>query len=374
MRNANINKYELKQLFKSYIINSQPKKTNDSEQDQINKKIDILRMKVFNKHDKLSNEQRKQLKEKRLNTIFDKSNYYYIDNELNKNNEMIRNKNYSFLINEKANNNFLERYKELYGLSMNNRINNDNDIDSRIKKNMYDINNISYYINRLKSNQENNTSNDITLNNLSKYHPRKSQGKNEIKRKYNSLKEEIFDNKYNEKSKNDLFNSSMQNIRANICKNNNFLNTLLKTKNVININFIDNINNNKINYFSSTINNGVGQGKIIKSPKNNYFQQYKKESVMNKMLKEFNKISDSYNNNNYYGQYNYDRPISSSRIYSKKSNYNNAYKNIINNPIYSNKRPELNDIINKYLYNKNKGRVDMKLNNFKARLNLLSLK
>ena len=48
-------------------------------------------------------------------------------------------------MNEKANNNFLERYKELYGLSMNNRI-NDNDIDSRIKKNIYDINNISYYI------------------------------------------------------------------------------------------------------------------------------------------------------------------------------------------------------------------------------------
>jgi hypothetical protein len=320
------------------INNQQKKNTNDSERDQINKKLDLLRNKVLSKHIRLTNEQRQRLKEKRLNTIFDKNNYYNIDNELTKRNEITRNKNNSFLMKEKANNKFLEKYKELYNLSKNKRNNNNNEY--RIKNNVD---------NQCKSN--------------------KSQTKIQIKMKY----DELFDNYLkNEKSKDDIFNSSMKSIKTNIIKNSNFLNSLLKNKNVININFIDNLNNNKINIFSNTIRNGSGVTKGAKFPKNYSFNENKKESIVNKMLNEFDKASGSQRNNNYFNKYNYDRPASSSRIYNKKPNYNILYRNIVNNPFNSMKRLKKNNTTNNYLYDQHKKSIELKLDHFKARLNLLS--
>ena len=365
MKNSIINRYELKKIFDTYINNNQQSNIDGSDQDKINKKINILRMKVLSKHDPLTNEQRKQLKEKRLNTIFDKSNY--TNNEMIKYNEISQKDFYSFLISEKANNNFLEKYKELYDMTINNKNRNFNNI----KKD-----NINYYLNNLKSYNDKNFSYDMSMKNIFLHKViSKSQGKNQLKRKYNNLNNEIFDNLYNETSKNDIFNSSMYSLRTNINKN-IILNNLLNTKNSKYINIVDvlmsnsnNKNNKKIKFFSDTFNNHSGSSRVISSPKIIYFSENNNNDLIQyQLLKKIDKLN---NNINYLDYIKSNRPKSSSRIYTKKHNYNNLYKNIPFNTI---KRSSAKNNINNILYDQQKERIDYKLNHFKARLNLLSLK
>ena len=368
MKKSIINRYELKKIFDTYINGNQQSNIDGSEPDKINKKIDILRMNVLSKHDPLTNEQRKQLKEKRLNTIFDKSNY--TNNEIVKYNEMSQKDYYSFLINEKANNNFLEKYKELYDMTINNKNRNFN---NKTKDN------ITYYLNNLKTHNDKNFSYDMNMKNIFLYKViSKSQGKNQLKRKYNNLKDEIFDNLHNETSKNDIFNSSMYSLRANVNKN-IILNNLLSTKNSNYNNIVDDLmsnsnkNNKKIKYFSDTFNNHSGRSRVIHSPKINYFSENNNNDLIQyQLLNKINNLNNNLNNNNnYLDYYKSNRPKSSSRIYTKKHNYNNLYKNIPFNTI---KRSGTKNNINNILYDQQKQRIDYKFNHFKARLNLLSLK
>ena len=78
--------YSQKKTIYDYYINNR-KKIDYIEEEKVNKKFDILAKKVLSKHEPLTNEKRRQLKEKRLNSIFNKNDYYYISNEMTKNND-----------------------------------------------------------------------------------------------------------------------------------------------------------------------------------------------------------------------------------------------------------------------------------------------
>ena len=104
----------------SAFSNYDQRNNGNLEQEKINRKYDILRNKVLSKHESLTNEKRKQLREKRLNTIFNTNDYYFINNDETQKNELSKNNNFSLIFNEKSNNRFLEKYKELYNLMKNN--------------------------------------------------------------------------------------------------------------------------------------------------------------------------------------------------------------------------------------------------------------
>ena len=346
--------YNQKNTIYDYYINNR-KKIDYIEEEKVNKKFDILAKKVLSKHEPLTNEKRRQLKEKRLNSIFNKNDYYYIKNEMIQNNDSLQIKNNSFLLNEKPNNKFLKKYKELYGLTKyieNPYFNNKNYNNAKIK------NKISYYLNILKRDNINNFPKHFKLNSIINQKIRNlSQGKQGLKRKYINFSDEYFGNISNEMANNNIFNLSNRNSKINI--NKNFLNILKNIDNLIQINSTDNYINttkNKIqaNNFEAFLNNANSMK--VYSPKKDIF---------------LNKI-DKINNNNYYKE---NRPKSSSKIYIKKcynninlydSNINKSYNNI-NGPKNVNK-------FNNFFFNQNKERIDNKIKNFNAKINLLSLK
>lgn len=215
------------QKNKNFSFNQ--KNNDDIHSQKINMKFDILSSKVLSKHDNLTNEKRRYLKERRLNTIFNKNNYYYQKYEMNKNNDLLQKNNYSAFLNEKASNNFLEKYKELFGLTTN----NDKLFQKNINKDKTK-NTIVYYLNILKFNNEKNYS---INSNLNIFIPSKIGNMTQRKIKYNNLNNNTY------KKRNNV-NSSLRNIKE---KKIEIYNSLLGTQNSSRSNMTDiliNLNNN----------------------------------------------------------------------------------------------------------------------------------
>ena len=295
------------------------------DQDKTNKKFTILTKKVLSKHEPLTNEKRKQLREKRLNTIFNRNDYYYINSDEIKYNEKKKKKNYSLIVNEKSNNNFLEKYRDLYNLTKNNLYFNNNNNNN----NLSTKNKISYYINILKYNNEKDYKiNNLLPSNLKNISKRKMQ----IKRKYNSIKDDLIENQ------NINYNLDNPNIKTIINKN-KILNLLIN---------IDNLNKNRLtNSFNirpkntkinSNLSDGINGNNSLRfySPRNNTFR------------KQYCKI-------NYY-----ENKVNKGK--SMSNNYLKRYNNNINKNIF------IDD------FNYFSERINDKVNSFKTRINLLSLK
>lgn len=359
-----------------------------SESDKVKKKINKLSKRVLSKHQSLTNAEKRILKEKRLNSIFNKNKYYNIYNEIkskNKDRGKLKKNTISFLINDKANNDFLEKYKELYGLAMNNK-----------NKNIeYNNMPIIYYLNKLKN--ENNLysyndskvnnsiinynnkkkRNTINYNNSINYYIRSlSLSKTKLRKKCDTLRNEILGN---------LGNNNIPNFNLNINNNSN----MIKNKNLKN----DKINDNKTLFFDNTLNprkltyslisnqnnknnkyHSFDIPKRISSPKNNKLslQADRIEPYVSNKQFQFNYKYDNLNKKNYYDYYKYSyKPKSiSTKMNRKKKYFNNLYKNVSSNDI---KKFEVIDY-DKFLFSHPKDRLNYKLNSFKTRLNLLSMK
>ena len=267
MKNSFTNNYNQKN--KNFSFNQ--KNNDDTHSQKINMKFDILSSKVLSKHDNLTNEKRRYLKERRLNTIFNKNNYYYQKYEMNKNNDLLQKNNYSAFLNEKASNNFLEKYKELFGLT----INNDKLLQKNINKDKTK-NTIVYYLNILKFNNEKNYS---INSNLNIFIPSKIANMTQRKIKYNILNNNTYKKRNNA-------NSSMRNIKE---KKIEIYNSLLGTQNSSRSNMTDiliNLNNNfsnrtqksklqrmkslNIYSFNKSVNK-ISKGNILQNKKTNDF-------------------------------------------------------------------------------------------------------
>ena len=267
MKNSFTNNYNQKN--KNFSFNQ--KNNDDIHSQKINMKFDILSSKVLSKHDNLTNEKRRYLKERRLNTIFNKNNYYYQKYEMNKNNDLLQKNNYSAFLNEKASNNFLEKYKELFGLTTN----NDKLFQKNINKDKTK-NTIVYYLNILKFNNEKNNS---INSNLNIFIPSKIANMTQRKIKYNNLNNNTYKIRNNG-------NSSMRNIKE---KKIEIYNSLLGTQNSSRSNMTDiliNLNNNfsnrtqksklqrmkslNIYSFNKSVNK-ISKGNVLQKKKTNDF-------------------------------------------------------------------------------------------------------
>ena len=267
MKNSFTNNYNQKN--KNFSFNQ--KNNDDIHSQKINMKFDILSSKVLSKHDNLTNEKRRYLKERRLNTIFNKNNYYYQKYEMNKNNDLLQKNNYSAFLNEKASNNFLEKYKELFGLTTN----NDKLFQKNINKDKTK-NTIVYYLNILKFNNEKNNS---INSNLNIFIPSKIANMTQRKIKYNNLNNNTYKIRNNG-------NSSMRNIKE---KKIEIYNSLLGTQNSSRSNMTDiliNLNNNfsnrtqksklqrmkslNIYNFNKSVNK-ISKGNVLQKKKTNDF-------------------------------------------------------------------------------------------------------
>ena len=267
MKNSFTNNYNQKN--KNFSFNQ--KNNDDIHSQKINMKFDILSSKVLSKHDNLTNEKRRYLKERRLNTIFNKNNYYYQKYEMNKNNDLLQKNNYSAFLNEKASNNFLEKYKELFGLTTN----NDKLFQKNINKDKTK-NTIVYYLNILKFNNEKNYS---INSNLNIFIPSKIANMTQRKIKYNNLNNNTYKIRNNG-------NSSMRNIKE---KKIEIYNSLLGTQNSSRSNMTDiliNLNNNfsnrtqksklqrmkslNIYSFNKSVNK-ISKGNVLQKKKTNDF-------------------------------------------------------------------------------------------------------
>ena len=379
MKDSYANIFHIKKEL-SDITSNDRSNLDGSKTDKVFKKIDKLTKNVLSKHLSLNNKQKRILKEKRLNKIFNKSNYYNIYNEIkskNKNNKKVKKNTISFLLNDNANNNFLEKYKDLYGLTMNNR-----NIDYNNKP-------ITYYLNKLKNNNKIYSYRDSKINNISnknnniknifnfsnsidKNKRSHSLSKSNLKKKCESIRNEIFGNLGRKKIIIPNFNLS---IKSNMIKNNNLKNGIIND-NTLNFNKTTtprNLTYNSINNQNSKniINNIVEYTNRLNSPKisKTVSRAEQIEPYISTKQIQFNHKSGKLNQKNYYNYYSY-KPQSIISKMKKKKYFNYLYKNVSSRDI---KKYEIIDS-EKFLFNQPKERLDYKLNSFKTRLNLLSMK
>ena len=305
-------------------------------QERVKEKLDKLAKKVLSKHEPITKEKRKQLKEKRLNTIFNKNENYNSNNEININNDLLPKKNNSFLVGEKSNNNFLDKYKELFGFSKNNYIFNDNYNNNQIRNQ----NMLRYYLNILKSNNEKYTPKNFKMNIISSKIRNLSQRKQQSKRNYKNIRDEIFENL---NTKNNFYNGANGTIKTKINKD-NILNVLYKSGNPIQNNITDNY---------SYLVNSCNSMRINSS--------------------KYNQIPNKLDNKSHFNYYYFkrNRPIYSSKNYYKSSNNAHSCKNYIYNNY---KRPEIKKNLDIFSYYNKSERIDNKVKNFNTRINILLIK
>ena len=367
MKNSFINKYEQKKQFLESLFGRKRNK-DDSEQDNTKNELDKLTMIILSTHKPISNQQRKILKEKRLNTIFNKDIYYNtFHNENSKNNGKLTKNNISFFINDNSNNNFLDRYKDLYGLTTKNKNIN------------YNNKTIINYLNILKFENEDFFGNNSKINYLNfNYNKRNmSQAKENIKKNYINLTNELLGGlNIQDNSNNSYFNSfnnTLNNIKENMRKNKTFYCT---SDNRLNINKNLSQNNSIEDLISSQINSNTKVKNLYKKNnkdhkrinlnKKNIFLEEKKNNRPDLMYK-----LDQLNNLNYFDyNKNNNKFKSSSRINKKRYNNSILYKNNSFNTVKNHNKTDNNRLS----YNKLKERFNYKLNNFKAKLELLSIK
>ena len=294
----------------------------NSNKDKLNQKYELLNQKIHSKHQKEILSDKNYLKQKRLNNIFSHSNLCTSQNDENIN-----------LLNIPKNqkSKFAEKYKELYNITTN----SNNKIVKRVKNNS-----INYYSNKLKSmNYINDLTEETTIDNL--------YDKNYLlKQSYKDLKNGIITKKgYNSKN-NNYRNSCLNNLAKNINHktNNNCIRKKIFNK-------IDDIKNviksiDKIDTKIETKYNNILLNNYINNPNNS-----KKNIVTSR---------EKYNKNNKI--YNSFKSKSSIPSQDTNRNYSNLRKNVFTN-----------NNLNIFGLEENE-KIIHKINHFKARLNLLSMK
>ena len=284
---------------------------SNTNEGKFNQKYEIIKKKVSNKDLKQTLKEKNYLREKRLNNIFtNKKTNLYIS-QLNEDSQY----------NKFSKSKFAEKYKELYNLTTNNS-------KTKIREKN---NSVNYYLSKLKiMNNENDLKEE--LKNCNVYNKDYV-----LKQTYNNLKNEIT-NSSNSLNKN---YTNIKNLHSNIDKkmnnNNNIRKKLLNGK-------INGIRNNlKCFYKIKTENNKSNM--LL----NNYIQN--------------NKISNKENYTNYFNISTSVKQNSCYPIYdqNKKTSYfkNNLFTN--NNNMIFDRNPDKESFIHK-------------VNHFKTRLNLVTMK
>ena len=237
---------------------------------------------------------------------------------------------------EKSNNNFLDKYKELFGFSKNNYIFNDNYNNNQIRNQ----NMLRYYLNILKSNNEKYTPKNFKMNIISSKIRNLSQRKQQSKRNYKNIRDEIFENL---NTKNNFYNGANGTIKTKINKD-NILNVLYKSGNPTQNNITDNYS-----YLVNSCNS------------------------MRFNSSKYNQIPTKLDNKSHFNYYYFkrNRPIYSSKNYYKSSNNAHSCKNYIYNNY---KRPEIKKNLDIFSYYNKSERIDNKVKNFNTRINILLIK
>jgi len=284
----------------------------NSNKDKLNQKYEILKQKVTSKNYKQILEDKKYLREKRLNSIF------------HKNNLRISHNNDEFHISITSNNsksNFAERYSELYNITTNNSKSKNREKNNSVSYLLNNLRNMNYAYNYKECLKNNLTSKDILLE--QKFNDLKNQTINSQKYTINNnSSNKTFNHNYNNNIRNKIFSSKISGVR-------NVLKSMDKISTESNKNFVlKNYANN-----SSNMNNN---NRIMKEKYKSYYDSSKSIKT-NKNNFIFYRNSD---NNNL-----------------KNSLFNNNNINLLGNI-------DMND----------KDRIVHKVNHFQVRLNLISMK
>ena len=284
--------------------------TNSNDNDNLNEKYEILNRKVRSKHQNQPLELKNYLKRKKFNDIFNKINL-----SSSHNNEESKNLNISRIQKSK----FAEKYNELYNITTNNN-------DKHKKREKSDS--LNYLTNRLKvmnnmydSKEESKDSNYYDKNFV-------------IKQSYNNLKKEIYQR--NNNTKYSISNSCMNNlsIKVNNKSNGNYIRKKIYNK-------IDDIKSalKSIEKMKPESKNNVLVNNYVTNPK----KVTSLTSRSNNNINKLNKYKSCIQVNDNFRKYN-------------KLKRNAFINNVI---LFGNDENE---------------RIIHKLNYFKVRLNLLSMK
>lgn len=291
-------------------------KTN---KDKLNQKYEILNHKVRSQHQKNNLEDNNYQKRKRLNNDYNRNNL-----SISQQSGDINNLNISKIQKSK----FAEKYQELYNMTINNNTQN--------KKR--DNNSIHYFSNQLKIiNFIHDSTEESKVDNLYDKNYR-------LKESYNNLKSGILTKSSNNRKYNNR-NTSLQNLSNRInkkCYNNFIRQKIFKKIDDIKsaLKSIDKMRPKEENKYNILINNSINNPKMIKN---------------NKII-----CREHYNKNmNIYKSY-------KSKSSFPSQNNNRKYTNLLENKF--NKK-------NKTLFGEEeKDKITDKINHFKVRLDLLSMK
>ena len=285
--------------------------TNSNTNDNLNEKYELLNRKVRSKHKNQPLDIKNYLKQKKFNNIYNKINL-----STSHNNEEFKHLNISRIQKSK----FEEKYNELYNMTTN----NNDKLKKRVKSNS-----LNYLTSRLK-----------VMNNM-----------------YDSKEESKDSNYYN---KNFVIEQTYNNLKKEIYQRNN--------------NSKYGINNSSMNNLSIKINNNKSNGCCVRK------KIYNKIDGIKSALKSIEKIKPENKNNVLLNNYiNNPKDVSS---LTSRSNYNinkwSKYKSCIqvNDDFRKYNKLKSNAFINNViLFGKDeKERIIHKVNYFKVRLNLLSMK
>ena len=284
----------------------------NSNKDKLNQKYEILKQKVTSKNYKQILEDKKYLREKRLNSIFHKNNL-----RINRGGDEFH---ISITLNN-SKSNFAERYSELYNITTNNSKSKNREKNNSVSYLLNNLRNINYAYNYKECLKNNLTSKDILLE--QKFNDLKNQTINSQKYTINNnISNKTFNHNYNNNIRNKIFSSKISGVR-------NVLKSMDKISTESNKNFVlKNYANN-----SSNMNNN---NRIMKEKYKNYYDSSK---------------SIKTNKNNFIFYRNREKKN------QKNSLFNNNNINLLGNI-------DMND----------KDRIVHKVNHFQVRLNLISMK
>ena len=291
----------------------------NTNKDKINQKYEILKQKVTGKNHGQILEDKNHLREKRLNTIFHKNNTLCTS----QNNEEFHISN----ISNNSKSKFAEKYTELYNITTNNSRSKKREKNNSVSYLLNNLKNMNYAFNYRQSLNNHITSKDILLN-----------------QKINDLKNDSF----NSKTKISKLNNTHQAFNRN--NNTSIRNKIFNCK-------IDGIKNvlKSMDKIKTDANKNFLLNNYIKNP------SYLKNSNNNKTRKE-----------SYISYYNMSKSIKTNKDLSMFDKDKNRNARIKKNNLFTINNKNINLIGNE---DKNDNdRIIHKVNHFKVRLNLISMK
>ena len=231
----------------------------NSNKDNLNQKYEILKQKVTSKNYRQILEDKKYLRDKRLNSIFHKNNL-----RLSHNND-------EFHLNNISNNsksNFAEKYSELYNITTNNSKPKNREKKNSVSYLLNNLRNLNYAYNYKECLKNKLSSKDILLE--QKFNDLKNQTFNSQKYTINNnISNKTFNRNYNSNIRNKIFNSKISGVRS-VLKSMDKINTE-SNRNFLLKNYINNpsnANNNKI--MKEKYKSYYDASNSIKTNKNNY--------------------------------------------------------------------------------------------------------